>query len=140
MCHSMAPNANNVIRYVDMNADMDPGRLIFDPELNQLIDPWRLIRPKPIRCGRAECSHLIAYWALSSTDARVIPAPRRRLKKDSLIGRYSLETQGFPTAGSRTTGGDYDLLYPGLHHTGRFAPYIEYANGMFSTASLLKDQ
>ena len=140
----MTTNASRVVQFL-RGTDLGEADLVNDPELNRLIDrDMRLTGPFPLKCTRPRCNTTIAYWALSSTDARVIVGPERRPRGEAAKGIYDVEHDPYLPAiidqpDTMVAGGAVDLLYPGLDHSGRFEPHIEWAMRPDTSINLLTD-
>lgn len=61
----------------------DPRQLIYDPELNRLLEPLRTSDPIRVRCGNYSCRQPLGWWALDPQLARVWSVKRRLTKKES---------------------------------------------------------
>lgn len=125
--HSMVANANTVVRWLK-TTELGDSALIDHAQLNEMLDPVRSTGPLRLMCSGDRCRTTLAYWALASQDARVIPAPARRTTTDSLQGTYSAEESEWRVREKPlVASGEYDLLYPGLDHEGRYPQYVEWA-------------
>ena len=134
----MTVNVNGVVRWLRDHRDLSEAEIVDHPDLNELLDPIRSHGPLPFRCNRERCNTTIAYWALTSHDARIAPAPKRRSTQARVAGRYPLppDVNG---AGSRMrmtdprssiVGGVADLDFPeGFDHDGRYELAVEWALG-----------
>lgn len=124
----MAPNVNYVIRWLS-DTDLGEGELIYNPVLNPMLDEHRSTYPIAYRCSKEGCSKAIAYWALDSQGARVVPGPARRAKKRRLAGEYPTEEDPWrqQPEGTEIVGGVADLVFPDFVWEGRFDVAIEYA-------------
>lgn len=118
---AMPVNVKNVIRYVT-DSDLDDGRLIQDPELNSMLDAFRTTYPKKFKCRRDRCGNTLGFWAFFGQEARVVPGPARRSKKDRIAGTSTAEE-----GGTSVIGGEVDLLFPDFQHQERFDVAIEWA-------------
>jgi hypothetical protein len=113
-------HVNELLTYLERANDH--AALINDPWLNERLDPFRTLRPIPLKCPGRRCSATLAYLALSATDARVQFAPRRQP-----VARSAIRIGERHSAATPIISGAYDLEYPGLVGSGRFSEYIEWA-------------
>lgn len=125
----MVLGVNDLIRWLDRSR-LAEAELMGSPELALMLDPYRDHPPLPYRCSKRRCREVIAFWALASDGARVVPAPDRRPARQRVAGLHMISTTspaGPSQPRSRLVGGEADLLYPGLQHSGRFPEYVEWA-------------
>jgi hypothetical protein len=121
---------NELLSYVERSTD--PAAIINDPWLKERLDPFRSLRPIPLKCSAPRCSATLAYLALTSIDARVVFGPRRRPVAHSVIR----DGQRQNWEGDPLISGAHDLEYPGLVNSGRFSEYIEWASTSEATIRL----
>ncbi len=126
----MTENVNDVVRFL-RETELNEAELIDDPELNLMLDSYRLTYPLPYKCSRERCSTTLGYWALHSTGARIAPGPERRHRKGQIAGIYPAEPLYRPGRPERQetaiVGGVADLLFPELEFQHRFEESIEWA-------------
>jgi hypothetical protein len=120
------PRLSRTFRYIK-HSDLDQAALIYDPELNRLLDPYRLTYPLGYECQRLKCRTSLAYWALDSNGARIVPGPERREWKGRVAGIYDkepdpLDLRRQPIQETTTVGGVADLMFPVLNFEHRFDP------------------
>jgi hypothetical protein len=120
------------------STDLTPARVVFDPRLNELLAPLRGLGALPFKCGRRRCRETIVYWALASSEARVLFGPGRRSRRGSVAGPAEVASHRSGQMADRTTtlGSEYDLVYPAEAENGRFAAYIHWAMDPDSPVSL----
>ncbi len=107
------------------------GNLVDDPELNELLNPYRAAYPFPYQCQRDRCKTTIAYWALHTSGARIAPGPKRVHRKGVRAGEVppaSPQRLGRPlVAEPPIQGGAGDLSFPDLEWKQEFEQPIEWA-------------
>lgn len=123
-------NVKRVINWLDQT-DLHEEDLVYDRELNQLLDSIRTTRPLRFRCGARECQTTLAYWGLASGhQARVVPGPKRKPRGKRSAATYQQETAFLPGEPPTTIpyiqGGAADLDFPDFGWEQRFDQAIEY--------------
>lgn len=121
---------------------LDEAAIAANPDLARMLDEFRTIEPMPFKCSATRCNRTIVYWALSSSDARVIFAPQRRKKTEHRKGRYRTEPDPHPLTHVEhpdevIVSSEADLIWPGLVPSGRFPEHIEWAMGAGSNVELI---
>ena len=121
---------NDVINWLD-ETELPEEALIYDPELNRLLDSIRTTRPVHFRCGASECQTILAYWGLTSGgQARVVPGPKRKPRGKRSSGTIQIEGPYRPGESqpkvTQIRGGAADLVFPDFGREQRFDEAIEY--------------
>jgi len=127
----MLAQVNDLIRYLG-ESGLGEAELIYDSDLNRMLDPYRQTYPLAHRCPRARCRTTLAFWALASEGARVVPGPKRRERKGRVAGVYPTMTDPLdlrrpPIQDTRIVGGAADLMFPDLEFTHQKEQAIEWA-------------
>ena len=83
----------------------DPKQIIYDRDLNALLDPLRRYGPVRVVCGKWSCSQPVSWWALEPEQLAVVLSAKRRLTRKESSG----------------LGGAYEFKDPDPHPTHGFA-------------------
>lgn len=78
----MTGPAKDLLACIAALAD-DPDTLVYDTEVNRLLEPLRSAGPFRVRCGNPSCRQPLSWWALDPQLAVVLSAQRRKTKKES---------------------------------------------------------
>jgi len=118
---------NDVIQWLD-TTESSEAELVFDPELNRMLNSIRTTRPVRLKCGASECETTIAYWGLSSGfEARVIPGPKRQPRGKRSAGTCRNEPGSLLLEETYIIGGAADLDFGDFKWEQRLDIAIEYA-------------
>ncbi len=121
------------------DSDLDEAELMKSPDLAQMLGPYRLINPLPLRCPKGRCNAIIVYLALSEQQARVEFGPQVRPSKVKGIHSNKPPEEGVPRwfEPKSIISSASDLEFPDLDFQQRFAPYIEWAMDPASNVELV---
>ena len=117
---------SSLVRWFDATESSE-AELVFDPELNRMLNSIRTTRPVRLKCGASECETTLAYWGLASGfEARVIPGPKRKPRGKRSAGTYRSELGSLLLEQTYIIGGAADLVFPDFGWEQRFDQAIEY--------------